>query len=526
MGVQREPTDLGGLFGQGTATTAGGAGSVKVLAHDRLAVEMDLDRWEPQLALQLPSMTDGTWRLNADGTMETTWRLRPNVTWHDGAPFSSADLLFTFDIFFDPDLATTGPQRRFMASAEAPDPLTFVIRWTQPYVDADQGRIGIIRPSHLLRDLYLKDKEAFTNSPWFTTEFVGLGPYRLAAWQLGSHMDLVRFSPYYRGVPPLDRIVVRFVGDPNALAANILAGELDVVLPVTVDLDVALDIRRRWEGTGHQVRIDISGQLPQLEMQFRPDSVRPKNGLTNPLVRQAFFHAIDRQTLADVMTQGLAPVADSWYFPTHVLRAQVETAIPQFPLDPARSRALLAEAGWDRGPDGILVHAASGERFDVELWGLTGQAFAIERHLSIIADGWKTIGARVDFQAIPPARLRDAQYVAEHPGPLFTSFAARQFHVDRLHSWVIPSAANRWSGFNRGGHSNPKIDALFDRLNVTIETSERLPILRELVQEAMSNVVLMPLYWEVVPTLMLKGIRGPKHVGTESTRNIFEWDRD
>lgn len=257
VGIQREPTDLGVLFGQATGTTAGGAGSIKIMVHDRLAVEKDLDRWEPQLALALPSIAEGTWTVNADGTMDTTWRLHRNVRWHDGAPFTSDDLLFSFQIFMDPDLPTTGSQRRFMQSASAPDPLNFVIHRSGTYVDAPQGNIGVVRPRHILGDLYERDKEAFTNSPWFTTEFIGLGPYKLESWELGSHLDLARFDDYYRGRPPLDRIVVRFVGDPNALVAGILAGELDVVLPVTVDLDAALDLKRRWEGTGNQVTVCI-----------------------------------------------------------------------------------------------------------------------------------------------------------------------------------------------------------------------------------------------------------------------------
>src|SRR5581483_8154828 len=91
VGIQREPTDLGVLFGQGTATTAGGAGSVKLMVHDKLAVEMELDRWEPQLAVKLPSLEDGWWTVSPGGSMDTTWQLHPNIRWHDGAPFSSDD---------------------------------------------------------------------------------------------------------------------------------------------------------------------------------------------------------------------------------------------------------------------------------------------------------------------------------------------------------------------------------------------------------------------------------------------------
>jgi ABC-type transport system substrate-binding protein len=267
IGVQREPADLGVLFGQGTATTAGGAGSVKVIAHDKLAVEMDLDTWRPQLAQALPSIDAGTWRVNVDGSMDTTWRLRPNIRWHDGTPFTTDDLLFSFQIFMDPDLPSGQASRRFAESATAPDAETFIIHWSGTYVDADQGNISIVRPKHILEDLYLQDKDAFTNSPWFTTEFVGLGPYRLVRWELGSYLELSRFDAYYQGRPPFDRIVVRFIGDPNALVANIVAGDVDVVLPVTVDLETALDLRRRWEGTGNQVRVDLTGLLPQLEMQ-------------------------------------------------------------------------------------------------------------------------------------------------------------------------------------------------------------------------------------------------------------------
>src|SRR5205814_1800095 len=139
--------------------------------------------------------------VNLDGTMDTTFHLRPNINWHDGVAFTADDLMFSFAILQDPDLPTTGSQRRFMESASAPDPRTFVIHWSGTYVDAPQGAIGVIRPKHILEDLYRRDKEAFTNSPWFTTEFVGLGPYKLASWELGSHIDLARFEDYYQGRP-------------------------------------------------------------------------------------------------------------------------------------------------------------------------------------------------------------------------------------------------------------------------------------------------------------------------------------
>src|SRR5205823_5291127 len=148
----------------------------------------------------------------------------------------------------------------------------------------------------------------------------------------------------------------------------------------------------------NQVQVDITGQLPQLEMQFRPDVAKPRDLLAQASVRQALFQAIDRGTLAEVMTHSLAPLADSWYPPTHPLRADVDSAIPKYPFDPRAASALLGDAGWNRAADGMLVNG-SGERFNLQLWGLTGQTFAIERQLSIIADGWRSLGVAVDFQA-------------------------------------------------------------------------------------------------------------------------------
>src|SRR5206468_11658143 len=77
--------------------------------------------------------------------------------------------------------------------------------------------------------------------------------------------------------------------------------------------------------------------------------------------------AIDRPTLAQVQTQGLAPVADSYYSPNSDMHARLASDIPQFPYDPARAQQLLTEAGWVRGSDGVLVSQSSGERFETEV---------------------------------------------------------------------------------------------------------------------------------------------------------------
>jgi len=522
--IQREPPNIGGLEA-GTGSSGGGAKNPEGIAHNALMIEADYGRWEPQLASEVISVESGTWRINADGTMDTSWNIHPNVKWHDGTPFTSEDLLFTFRIFKDPEVPVTGAQKRLMESASAPDPQTFVIHWSTLYVDANRGAIGVILPRHLLETSYLEDKANLPNHPYFTTDFVGLGPYRLTRWERGSLMEFSRFDDYFLGRPPLDRVVVRFVRDPNAMVATILAGEADVVLPSGVDMDAALEVRKRWDGTGNQVQADLTGQLRQLELQHRPDYLRPRNGFSQRAVRQAFYQAIDRPSIAEASTQGLAPVADSWYAPKERLRPDVESAIPQFPYDPGRAKQLLTGAGWVRGTDGILVHQPSGERFEVEIWAKGGGALD-DKETAIVGDYWKAIGAQVILNPIPPARIDDAEYLALRPGPMITQPGGDGFYRDRTQSSQIQSAANRWTGFNRAGYVNPKVDDIINRLSKTVDVREQIPIHRELLQEQMTDVAFMPLYWEVLPILMAKGVSGPKHVRNTAAQNMYYWNRE
>lgn len=526
LAIQREPTALGISTGEGGV--AGGAANVDPIARDSLTAEFEVNKYRPQLAAELPSVERGTWRINPEGSMDTTWKLRPNIKWHDGTPLTMADVLFSLEVYRDPDVPTRNAGKPLVASAAAVDEATFVVHWSKTYVYAEQstGVGGIVMlPRHLLEDLYRSDKEAFFNSPLHSNQFVGLGPYRLARWERGVQIDFVRFDDYYLGRPPLDRVVVRFIGDPNTMVANILSGAVDVVLPTggTSDFDAAIEVQQRWAGTGNQVRFDAKPQFEQLELQHAPQYARPLNGMTVRDVRAALYHAIDRPTLTQVMTDGIAPVADSWFTPNDGLRAEVEAYIPQFPYDLTRAQQLLAGAGWVRAADGILFHQGTGDRFQIQIQGQAGPG--TEKEASAIADGWKAIGARVEFDLVPPARAGDAEYQATRPGPRITSPSADAYYQNRLHSGQIASPANRWTGRNRGGYSNPRVDSLLDRMNVTIDARERLELHRQLLQEQMGDVAVYPLYWEVAPILMLKGVKGPRAVRNQVTVNIFEWDK-
>ena len=110
----------------------------------------------------------------------------------------------------------------------------------------------------------------------------------------------------------------------------------------------------------------------------------------------------------------------------------LQDSIPRYPYDPARAQQLLAQAGWARGADGILVHQPSGERFEVELH--TSAGADSEQRLAIIAEDWKAVGAQVRLYVVPAQLAQDQAARARLPGAGSISFSSDAISQDMLSS--------------------------------------------------------------------------------------------
>jgi peptide/nickel transport system substrate-binding protein len=337
-------------------------------------------------------------------------------------------------------------------------------------------------------------------------------------------MEFARFDDYYQGRPSIDQIILKYIADPTAMVANVLAGSVDMVTPPGVDVDGAVALRDRWAGTGNQVMLQLTNAINSAySIQFRPEFVRPRAGLPNRDVREALYRAIDKTAMSEGLTHGLAPLADSWVGSHHALRPEVEASIPQYPFDLARAQQLLAGAGWVRGPDGILVHQPSGERFTIEVSGQ--QRAVIQKQQAIIADHWKLLGADVETHVTPPALDSDRRYESTRPGVLLGSIGDRRFFLDKaMHSRETTSEENRWASRNKGGYSNPVSDRLLDQLGRTIDVRERTAIVRDLVRIQMEDIPIMPFFWEVEPVVALANVKIPQ--GKTLPEYVFEWRKD
>lgn len=477
----------------------------------------------PLKAKELPSFEKGTWKLFDDGRMETTWYLRPSVFWHDGTPQTPEDYLFSFETSKDKDLKAIAAVDAAKSGITFPDPQTMVISWSQPFVTADSAGQSAL-PRHKLEQAYRTDKaNAYVNSPHWTLEHINDGPYRIVRWELGADMDLERNDLYFEGRPPFNKVFVKVIGDPQALVSNILAANIDIVLPPGLDLDTAIEVKRRWEGTGNVVRADVVERIIQLETQFRPDFVRPRFGVSEFPVRQALYQSVDRQQMTEFMTYGFGPTADSYYLPTEPRRPDLQ--IPEFAYDPSKAPALLAQAGWRmRGPDGVLVHERTGERLSFEIW--SNQAAGWDKLGYALADAWKPLGVEATVFPIPPNRTGDREYEAHHTSFFVTNVNNNQFWETRLDSRLISSEATRWVGSNRGGYFNPQMDVLYDRLRATIDPKLRTPIEREILQTTVGQLVMMPFYWETLPVLKLKDVKDHRTKSGSGTWWFYDFDKE
>jgi peptide/nickel transport system substrate-binding protein len=514
IALQREPQTFGPF--------PGSEGSGPALAHDELVREMPDGSWVGQLGEAI-STEKGTWVINPDGSMVTTWKLRPNVVWHDGTPFTSADMLFTYTLNRDADVGTrVQANLKPAVAASAPDPLTFEVRWSDTDVRANRA-IGLTPlPRHILEDVYRSDKAAIEKQTYFNDAFTGLGPFRLTGWDRGTEMRFQRFDQYWRGPAAIDQIVLRFIADPTTMIANILSQDVDVVIPPGVDIAGATTLRERWAGTGNQVIIETNPSVNSAYyVQMRPQYARPSgpNGLLNRDVREALYRSIDRQGMADGITFGQAPLADSWIPVDHAVRREVGSSIPQFPFDPARAQQLFNQAGWERGPDGVLVQRDSGDRFEIEVSGQ--QRAIIEKQQLIIADDFKRAGAATNLVIWPASLNNDREYESTRSGLVLGSIGAVRFFYDRaLHSSETTSDANRWSGRNKGGYANSESDRLIDALSSTIDERQRTELVRQAVSAQMRDLPIMPFFWEQDPVLALASVKIPASL----TKLGFVWE--
>jgi peptide/nickel transport system substrate-binding protein len=491
-----------------------GVGEVEDLLNAEMAM-LDDDRvLHPQLAEAVPTTENGQWKVFPDGRMETTWRLRQGVTWHDGAPFTADDLVFTARVESDKDLPVfRNVAHDHIASFEAPDPYTFKVNWTRPFIEAD-SRMPKPMPKHLLEKTYLEDKENLPQLTYWNRDFIGTGPFKLKDWATGSHLILERHAAYILGTPKLSEIEVRFIPDPSALAANILAGGIDLTIGGRLSLEWGVQVRDQWRD-GKMVVTN-----PTSAISAYPQFINPSSPVQLQAdFRRALLSAIDRQEIIDSLTYGLAPLADSIISPRDAEFADVQSSIVKYPYDPRRAAQLIEGLGFTKGSDGFY-RGPGGEILTAPTQTQATDDQQVKTQLSL-ANYWEKVGVKVDQVSFPSQRAQDREFRATRPGFEIVRQPGGVTNLQRFHGAQTPLPENNFTGQNRTRHRSAEFDALIDRTLTTIPRAERMGYLNQIVRYMTDQVVLVGLFWDPGPTLMSNRLRN-----TESgdPYNGHEWD--
>jgi peptide/nickel transport system substrate-binding protein len=334
------------------------------LCFDLLVTQDGAGKLVPSLAASVPTTRNGG--ISADGKT-IRYALRRGVRWHDGAPFTSADVAFTWHAIMDSRNAV--PNRHAyesIESVETPDPFTVVFRLKEPFapfvrsVFAEADTTYRIIPKHLL------DHEASLDRSDFNVHPIGTGPYKFVRWDRAQSVEYAANPDYFGGAPHIPKIVVRIIPDFGTLAVQLRTHAVDLGL---IDSS-GFNQLRGADGLAGEL-IPINGFAAYVVNLAHPplDDVR---------VRRAIARAVDRAGIVKRVSFGTAQPGYADIPP--VFYGGSSRGDPNA-YDPAASRGLLDAAGWTPGPDGIRVRG--GKRLELQLVDYSGSASASSNDVQV-----------------------------------------------------------------------------------------------------------------------------------------------
>ncbi|HEY2133151.1 MAG TPA: ABC transporter substrate-binding protein [Acetobacteraceae bacterium] len=479
LGYRTEPTSLDPHYHNATP-------SIQVAMHvfDSLVTQTGTDRLDPGLAVSWEPIDPTTWE----------FKLRPNVHFTDGTPFTAADVVFTF-------------QR----VRTVPTPMGGFVNYLGPVagveaVDDTTLRVHTVAPTPLLPNymsrIFILSRQIHAHAA--TEDFnsgkamIGTGPYRLTSMSGIDNLTFERKNDYWGKAPIWEHVTSRVISNDEARLAALLAGDVDVIETVPTQ-DAARLLK--------DPRVTVSSTVSQRVMYFWFDWLNPgpsanysdndghplaRNPFLDIRVRQAFSKAIDRHALIERLMDGFAVPAGQFvregqfgYTPT----------IKPDAYDPEAARRLLAAAGFPHGFR-LTIHGPA------DRWNNDGRVVAT------VAQMLTRVGVTVQADVLP-----FSVYVPRESKGDFS------FHLSGAGSWtgevgaalvdtvLTQDRARGWGAVNRGRYSNPSLDALVAQAVHTLDAPTREAMLIRASETVDHELPLVMLYQEMNIWAARKGLK-------------------
>lgn len=380
---------------------------VSLLTDGRLVrVNRATDVVEPALAERWVQSDDG---------LTYTLSLRPDVRFSDGAPFTSADVLFSARALYDPAVNSVLATSMRIAGQPlvfgAPDKATVTVTLPAPFAPGLRLLDSLpILPRHKLEAALDEGRLA---SAWGVgtalSELTGLGPFVLTEHLAGQRLVFVRNPHYWRrdegGVqlPYLDGLTVVVVQDQNAEAVRMSAGELDLMSNGDIRAEDYAAFKRAADDGRlrlHEVGVGLDPNLLWFNL---TDAARARlPWLHDVRVRRAISHAVNRQALADTVYLGAAVPIHGPVSPGN--RTWHSQTAPQYPYDPGRAAALLAEAGLSDTDGNGILEDGRGQPARFSILTQAGNTLR-ERSASLVQEQLRQVGLQIDIVTLDQGAL-------------------------------------------------------------------------------------------------------------------------
>jgi peptide/nickel transport system substrate-binding protein len=409
-----------------------------------------------------------SWEVSRDG-LTYTFKLKKGVKWHDGKPFTARDVAFTFYSVLDPKVTTPHrgyfdalvgfpeltnkenpkkPEELAQKPIEVLDDHTVRFRLRYPYgaflAVLVNPRAGIV-PEHILKGQDLNTAE-FNRKP------IGTGPFKFVEWKRGERIVLEANPDYHGGRPALDRLIYRVIPDNVVLLQELRAGGVDFIErpPLT-------EVGKLKQTAG--LKVLTADNTSYTYLGFRQD-LAPFDDVR---VRRALYHAIDVPAIVREVLQGYGAIANGQFPPGSWA---YDPSVKPYAYDPNRAKALLAEAGWKPGPDGILVK--DGKRLAFSL--RHDQADQTVKDTTIIIQEFlKKVGVEATVEPLDWPTFVKKLFASEFEGIVV---GWTNFHDPDPFAWSIWHSS-QWKARNFAHYKSARADAALESARQARDQGER-----------------------------------------------------
>ncbi|MBE9115163.1 peptide ABC transporter substrate-binding protein [Lusitaniella coriacea LEGE 07157] len=457
----------------------------------------------PFLAAEIPSIENGG--LSED-RKSVTWKLKPELKWSDGTPFTAEDVAFTYDFISTPEVgATTAGIYELIETVEAIDPTTVKITFKKPnpaWFAVFVGTEGMILPKHKFAAYRgAKAREAPAN-----LMAVGTGPYRVVTFKPGD-VVVYEANPEFREAEKVGfkRVELKGGGDATSAARAVMqTGDADFAYNLQLEAPVLKELSEAGKG---RVASISNSQVERVLINFTDPNRETAEGERSSLqfphpffseveVRQAFNLAIARDEIAQQLYGSMGnPTANFLVAPQQFVSPNT-----RYEFNPEKAATLLDDAGW-KDTDGNGIRDKNG--VEMRIIFQTSVNPLRQKTQEIIKQALTKIGVAVELKSIDPSVFfssdpasRDTTERFEADLQMFTTGNTNPDPVSYLQTYIcnsIPQKKNNWSGDNVSRYCNPEYDALWQQSTEELDPQKRQALFIQMNDLLVNQAVVLPI---------------------------------